>query len=215
MRAVTVQLVLTIVVIVTAFSVPGRAQDIGAAKFSRPALEAKIAYCKTCHGLSGQGYRGYLPMPRLAGQQPAYLENQLRAFIERRRTNPVMFNVAHVLSPTMVTALAMHFNELNPEPLGGAPRELIATGKAIYEDGLPEANVPACAACHGMEGKGESEIPRLAGQFFPYTIKVLTNWTKERGQGPTQDISALMKPTAHNLTRTQIETVAAYVSSLK
>ena len=38
-------------------------------------------------------------MPRLAGQQTEYIENQLNAFIERRRQNPVMFNVAHVLNP--------------------------------------------------------------------------------------------------------------------
>ncbi len=215
MRVISLQSALAVAVAATVFSTAGRAQDRGGAKFSRPDLEAKIVYCKTCHGLSGQGYRGYLPMPRLAGQQPAYLENQLRAFIERRRTNTVMFNVAHALSPTMVTALATHFEGLNPEPLGGAPREPVATGKTIYEDGLPESNVPACAACHGLEGKGEGEIPRLAGQFFPYTVKVLTNWTKERGQGPTQDISALMKPTAHNLTPTQIAAVAAYVSYLK
>ncbi len=214
MRVIGLQYALVVAVTASVFSAAGRAQDRGPVKFSRPALDAKIIYCKTCHGLSGQGYRGYLPMPRLAGQQPAYLENQLRAFIERRRTNPVMFNVAHVLSPSMLTALATHFKDLNPKPLGGAPRELAATGKAIYEDGLPESNVPACAACHGMEGKGEGEIPRLAGQLFPYTVKVLTNWTKERGQGPTQDISALMKPTAHNLTQTQIQAVAAYVSSL-
>src|SRR5471032_1011779 len=126
-------------------------------------LEAKLEYCKTCHGLSGQGYLGYFPMPRLAGQQPEYIEAQLRAFIERRRTNPIMFNVAHVLSPSMLTALATHFRGLNPKPFGGAPRGSIATGKKVYEEGLPEANVPACSACHGMEGKGHNEIPRLAG----------------------------------------------------
>ena len=42
-------------------------------------LVAKLEYCKTCHGLSGQGYLGYFPMPRLAGQQPEYIEAQLRA----------------------------------------------------------------------------------------------------------------------------------------
>ncbi len=215
MRVISLQSALVVAVTATVFSAAGRAQDRVTVNFSRSDLEAKIVYCKTCHGLSGQGYRGYLPMPRLAGQQPTYLENQLRAFIERRRTNPVMFNVAHALSPSMLTALAAYFKDLNPEPLGGAPRDFVATGKTIYEDGLPESNVPACAACHGMEGKGQGEIPRLAGQLFPYTVKVLTNWTKERGQGPTQDISALMKPTAHNLTQTQIEAVAAYTSALK
>ena len=58
-------------------------------------LQAKVAYCETCHGASGRGFRGYYPIPRLAGQQPEYFENQLRAFTERRRTNNIMFNVAH------------------------------------------------------------------------------------------------------------------------
>ncbi len=177
-------------------------------------VEAKIEYCMTCHGLSAQGYRGYFPMPRLAGQQPQYIENQLRAFIERRRTNPVMANVAHVLSPSMVSALANHFKNLDPKPIGGAPRGSSALGKQIFEEGLPESNVPACSACHGSEARGQNEIPRLAGQLYEYTVGQLTGWTKVRGQGSAVDTSAIMAPTAHNLTRSQIEAVAAYVSYL-
>jgi len=154
-------------------------------------------------------------MPRLAGQQPQYIENQLRAFIERRRTNPVMQNVAHVLSPSMVAALATHFKNLDPKPIGGAPRGSLALGKRIFEEGLPDANVPACAACHGSEGRGQNEIPRLAGQLYEYTVGQLTGWTKVRGQGSAVDTSAIMAPTAHNLTRAQIEAVAAYVSYLQ
>ena len=48
-------------------------------------------------------------MPRLAGQQPEYLEAQLKAFIERRRTNPIMRNVAHVLSPSMIYGARQSF----------------------------------------------------------------------------------------------------------
>ena len=178
-------------------------------------LEAKLEYCKTCHGLSGQGYLGYFPMPRLAGQQPEYIEAQLRAFIERRRSNPIMRNVAHVLSPSMVAALAHHFHNLNPPPFGGAPRGSIAAGKKIYEEGLPESNVPACSACHGAEGKGQNEIPRLAGQLYPYMVGQLSGWKQERGQGTAVDTSAIMAPTAHNMTRSQVEAVAAYVSYLQ
>ena len=178
-------------------------------------LEAKLLYCKTCHGLQAQGYRGYLPMPRLAGQQPQYLENQLRAFIERRRTNPVMANVAHVLTPSMVSGLAENFENLDPPPIGGAPRHSLALGKEIFENGLPESNVPACSACHGAEGKGQNEIPRLAGQLYEYTVAQLSGWSKVRGQGTAVDTSAIMAPTAHNLTHAQIEAVAAYVSTLR
>src|SRR5208283_1715041 len=182
----------------------------------RAEFEAKFTYCKTCHGVSGQGYRGAYPMPRLAGQQSEYLQNQLQAFIERRRTNQVMFNVAHVLNPSMLAGLAAHFKDLDPKPLGSAPKELLALGKTIYEQGLPEANVPACSSCHGPEAKGEGAFPRLAGQLNDYVFNKLVNWSKERGQDKSKpDTSTIMEPIAHGLTEQQVKAVAAYLSTLE
>src|SRR5271155_1749221 len=100
-----------------ALSVAGGAQSANAG--GREGIEGKIEYCKDCHGQSGQGYRGYFPIPRLAGQQTEYLKNQLQAFVEHRRTNNIMFNVAHTLSPAMIAALAADFRTLNPRPIGG------------------------------------------------------------------------------------------------
>jgi cytochrome c553 len=186
-----------------------------AANAARNDVQAKVAYCMDCHGPSAQGYRGYFPIPRLAGQQPEYLENQLRAFIERRRANSIMFSVAHVLSPSMISALAEHFRNLHPRPIGGGPRNLIDAGRRIFEDGVPDANVAACAACHGPGAVGNGQVPRLAGQLYPYLVKELTNWSKERGQNPSKpDTSLIMEPVAHSLTRSQVEAVAAYLSSL-
>jgi cytochrome c553 len=187
-----------------------------AAAVSNSAVEAKLAYCQDCHGPMGQGYRGFFPIPRLAGQQIEYLDNQLRAFVERRRPNSMMSNVAHVLSPDMIMALATKFRNFNPKPLGGGPKELVAKGERIFQDGVPEANVAACAACHGPKALGHEEIPRLAGQLYPYLIKELTNWSKERGQNPAKpDTSFIMAPVAHSLTRSQVDAVAAYLSDLK
>jgi cytochrome c553 len=192
------------------------AKDKESSATSAQELKAKTDYCKTCHGVSGQGFRGAFPMPRLAGQQPEYLKNQLSAFIERRRTNPVMFNVAHVLSPPMLTALSTYFRDLNPKPLGGAPKELAAAGKKIYDEGVASAEVPPCASCHGPDAKGADAFPRLAGQLHDYIFRKLTNWDKERGQDKAKpDNSAIMEPIAHNLTQAQIRAVAAYVSSLE
>jgi cytochrome c553 len=205
---------LLVAILAIVFVCTGRAQHAIAA--SSQDVQAKLSYCKDCHGPSAQGYRGYFPIPRLAGQQPAYLENQLRAFIERRRTNNIMFNVAHSLSPSMLAALAENFHALNPPPIGGAPRQFAATGRKIFQDGMPESNIAACAACHGPDATGVGQIPRLAGQLYPYVIKELTNWGKERGQNPARpDISAVMSPVAHSLNKQQIEAVAAYVSTLK
>jgi cytochrome c553 len=214
MRIIGLQSATQAVILAIVFSAASRAED--KATFSQQDLRAKLEYCKTCHGLSGQGFRGAFPMPRLAGQQPEYIENQLQAFIERRRTNPVMFNVAHALSPSMLTALATHFRDLNPKPVGGASRDLAAAGKRIYEEGVPSANVPACASCHGPDAKGRGAFPRLAGQLHDYVAKKLANWSKERGQDPARpDVSAIMEPIAHGLTEPQVAAVAAYLSYLE
>ena len=216
LRPVGWHLTLLLAVFAIAGLAIGRAGTAGAAGVSGSEVESKIGYCKDCHGPSAQGYRGFFPIPRLAGQQPEYLENQLRAFVEHRRTNNIMFNVAHSLSPAMIEALTANFRELNPGPLGGAPRQLVATGKKIFEDGVPEANVAACAACHGPDATGKGQIPRLAGQLYPYLINKLTNWDKERGQNPARpDISAVMSPVAHSLTKPQMEAVAAFLSYLR
>lgn len=201
--------------VLPAISAPAYAQGKAAPGVSAQVLKAKTDYCKTCHGIEGQGFRGSFPMPRLAGQQPEYIANQLQAFIERRRTNSVMFNVAHVLDPAMVKALSEYFKDLNPKPLGGAPKELVPEGREIYEQGIPSANVPPCASCHGPDGKGTDAFPRLAGQLHDYIFRKLINWEKERGQDQANpDTSAIMQPIAHDLTEAQIKAVAAYVSQL-
>jgi cytochrome c553 len=193
-----------------------QAQEKSKGDLSQAELKAKIDYCKTCHGLQGQGFRGSYPMPRLAGQQPEYLVNQLKAFIDRRRSNPVMFNVAHVLTPQMENALAEQFNRLDPKPLGGGPKENLAEGKKIYLEGIPKSEVPPCASCHGDDAKGRDAFPRLAGQLHDYVYKKLTNWDKERGQDKNNpDNSAIMQPIAHNLSEAQIRAVAGYLSTLE
>lgn len=196
-------------------SAQAHAEDEAAVPVSAQELKAKTDYCKTCHGIEGQGFRGSVPMPRLAGQQPEYLANQLQAFIERRRKNPVMFNVVRVLSASMLNALAGDFKDLNPQPLGGAPAELVPEGKTIYEEGLPGQNVPACASCHGTEAKGDGQFPRLAGQLYDYITRNLTNWESERGQDKAIDTSATMQAIARDLSEAQIKAVAAYVSQLE
>jgi cytochrome c553 len=202
-----------IAALAVACAAAARAQDKAV---SPQDLQAKIQYCKTCHGASGQGYRGAYPMPRLAGQQTEYLENQLKAFIERRRTNPVMFNVAHVLSPAMLAGLSKHFKDLNPKPLGGAPRDQVAAGKKIYDEGVPGTDVPPCASCHGPDAKGDGAFPRLAGQLNDYLTRKLVNWSKERGQDPAKpDTSAIMEPIAHGLSPAQVAAVSAYLSDLE
>lgn len=219
MKFTRLQSVLRIAILAVAFSTAARASDDKvAAAVSKHDLQAKVDYCETCHGLSAKGFIGYYPVPRLAGQQVEYIENELKGFVGRKRANTetpsktnIMFNVGHVLSPAMINALATYFHDLNPRPVGGAPKEIVAAGKKIFEDGVSSADVPACGACHGADAKGNGAIPRLAGQLYPYVVTQLTGWAKER----TEENSNIMAPIAHGLTDSQINAVAAYVSTLE
>lgn len=218
MRRVGLRLFLQAAILAIVFSAAARVDGADAAGVSQQDVRAKIDYCEVCHGLSGRGFVGYYPVPRLAGQQVEYIENELRGFVDRKRANTatpartnIMFNVGHVLSPAMIKALATNFHDLNPKPIGGAPKGIVAAGKKIFEEGIPSANVPPCASCHGPEAKGNGPIPRLAGQLYPYIVTQLTSWGKERAETN----SNIMAPIAHGLTESQIDAVAAYVSYLE
>ena len=209
MKAVRSRMALTLALAVCLAAAAGDAQAADKDVHAKTGgIEAKFEYCTTCHGLSAQGFRGFYAMPRLAGQQLQYLENQLRAFLERRRVNPVMANVAHGITPDMIPALASRMSTLNPPPVGGAPAGDVALGREIFAHGLPDQNVPACSACHGPDAKGQRDIPRLAGQLYWYMVGTLSIWNSERGQGGRQDISWIMRPTVANLTTNQVEALA-------
>jgi cytochrome c553 len=201
------------------FSTKSFAAGANTEAISKHDLQAKTQFCQDCHGMSGQGLSGgYLPIPRIAGQTPNYIEKQLRAFSEsmRDKNSSVGMTTSHDVIPAMRPPLAAYFSNLNPDPIGDGPRDLVATGKTIYEEGVPEANVPACSGCHGPEAKGKNEIPRLAGQLNSYTVKELADWSKKRGQNPLNEgVAAAMKQVAQNLSESQIAALASYLSNLK
>jgi cytochrome c553 len=207
-------------VLAVAFSTGTEAADMGGKAGPKGAIKAKIQYCTECHGQSGRGYRAYYPIPRLAGQQVQYLENQFTALAGHNRDNPVakrfMVPVAERLTPGMRTAIAEYFSALKAPPAGGGPKNLVAQGKQIFNDGLPNENVPACAACHGSNGEGSDLVPRVAGQMYAYTVEQLNGWGKGyRSKDPVSPENPnTMQAIATSMTKEQIAAVAAYLSRL-
>ena len=70
-----------------------------------------VAACSSCHGADAQGSD---TLPRLAGQHAQYLENQLRQFDRRERTNDnaVMHGIASRLSELELRAVAAYLSGL-------------------------------------------------------------------------------------------------------
>jgi cytochrome c553 len=80
----------------------------------------------------------------------------------------------------------------------------------LASQGLPEAGVPPCAACHGAKGEGlESQgAPRLAGLNAGYIGAQLDAFRSGRRK------YAMMNAVAHGLSPDQSAALAAYYASL-
>jgi cytochrome c553 len=174
-------------------------------------VEAKIAYCKKCHQANGQGLAAAYSVPRLAGQTVPYLEAKFGIISEHKRDNPTaeqfMVPVLGSVDPAIRKAVAEYFHGLNPPPAGGGKPELVSEGQKIYEAGV---SGQTCTSCHGADGKGADLTPRVAGQIYPYLVKVLTNWNIIN-----REQEGVKAPTPHQLTDVQIAAVASYLSNLK
>lgn len=168
--------------------------------------------CTWCHGPSAQGYA---PAPRLAGQRRLYLENQLRGFAEQKRNNPFselyMWHAAANLGPQGARYLADYFSSLQPKAAGDGKKQLVATGRTIFQEGLPGSNIVACIACHGPRAQGVRQIPRLGGLAYSYLQRRLQQWH----DGYDHHAGHPMPDVTRRLSRHQIKALASYLSFIK
>ncbi len=173
---------------------------------------ASVGNCTWCHGTSGQGY---MVAPRLAGQRPQYIESQIQSFREHTRDNPFsrqyMWGAVAALGPQAARDLAAYFATIAPKPANDGDRNLAARGRTIYLEGIPEANIASCYACHGPNAEGVRDIPRLGGLAYFYLKERLVQW----GQGYHSGPASPMPLVARQLGPNEIEALASYLSFVK
>jgi cytochrome c553 len=165
--------------------------------------------CVSCHGLGG---RSSIPtFPRLAGQTPAYIEAQLKAFRDQTRGDPdaiaYMWGMASQLSDGTIAALADYYSQQRPATGASGNAAAIAAGREIYEKGIPAQQIPACETCHGKGAVGMGAFPRLAGQHAPYLFKQMLVIQNVLRSAP------VMHGIVKDLTAAQMQSVAAYLES--
>jgi cytochrome c553 len=175
-------------------------------------IEASIRNCTWCHGTGAQGYT---VAPRLAGQRALYIETQLRGYAAHFRDNPLskqyMWGAAANLRTDTVRDLADYLASLPPKSAHDGRRALAEKGQSIYLEGIPEANIVACLACHGPGGQGVREIPRLGGLSYFYLKRRLEEW----GQGYHSAPESPMPLVASTLGSGEVEALASYLSFVK
>jgi cytochrome c553 len=88
-----------------------RAQGAGGRELT-VGKHSMVEACAPCHGADGLAHDA--EVPNLAGQNAAYLYNQLRAFRSGRRPHKEMLYMSRKLSDEDLRALAQYFSLLSP-----------------------------------------------------------------------------------------------------
>jgi len=155
-----------------------------------------LAYtCQGCHGIPN--YKNATPtysVPKLGGQQAAYLVAALKAYASGDRAHPTMYAHAASNSEQDRADMAAFF-------AGKGPRKTPVVGKA-------PAAAAVCAACHGADGQPVSpEYPNLAGQHADYLIQALRDYKSGKRK------NAIMAGIVGALADKDIPAIAAFYAS--
>ena len=122
-----------------------------------------------------------------------------------------MWSASANLHTDTVRDLAEYFASLPPKTAHDGYWGLAERGQAIYLQGIPEANIVACLACHGPAGQGVREIPRLGGMSYFYLKRRLEEW----GQGYHSAPESPMPLVASTLGPDDIEALASSLSFVR
>ncbi len=166
--------------------------------------------CSNCHGIDGNSVSPNFP--RLAGQMPDYLVEQLENFRSHHRSDPAgyeyMWGISRYLTDEQIKGLAEYFSRQTPKPNPPIDSAQLVAGKTIFENGIPDKETAPCMACHGPKAQGIATFPRLANQHMDYVIKQLHVFQETEGRPGTP-----MKQITHFLTDEEMHQVARYLQS--
>ena len=174
--------------------------------------QAKAAVCGACHGMDGNSADAQYP--KLAGQSEQYIVRQLTDFKSGKRQNPIMMGMAAPLSEQDMHDLGAYFATQKPLP-GVADQALVEHGETLYRQGDSSRDIPACMACHSIDGSGNpgAMYPHLAGQHAQYVEATLKAWHDGTTWG--DDAHAKIMPSiAAKLDSKDIAALASYIEGL-
>jgi cytochrome c553 len=180
----------------------------------------KAATCSACHGPNGNSTTAQ--WPKIAGQNAVYLAEQLQLFKAGVRVNPDMAKIVNVLSDKDMDNVAAYFQAQTP--VGGEASPTVwEAGEHLYRFGDPSRDIPACTACHGPVGRGNTlaDYPALRAQFADYVAKQLNDFASGTRYGgakagaPTSRNGYMMATIAKRLNSDDIKDVAAFIQGMR
>ncbi|WP_137733796.1 c-type cytochrome [Pseudaquabacterium pictum] len=129
--------------------------------------ERYAAQCAACHG--AQGVSTLAQTPSLAGQPSFYAITQLFLFRDGRRDSGPMTAIAKTMSDDDLRGFADAIGKLPPAP----PAATSPPDAQRLARGAAAAQRLHCLGCHGSQGEGARQVPRVAGQREDYLLLAL------------------------------------------
>ncbi|MHA6205027.1 c-type cytochrome [Dyella soli] len=172
----------------------------------------KAAVCGACHGMDGNSSDPQYP--KLAGQHESYIVRQLTSFKSSKRQNPIMLGMASPLSEQDMRDIGAYFASKSSLP-GVADAALVEQGQKLYREGDTTRGIPACMACHSIDGRGNpgAMYPQLTSQHAQYIEATLKAWHDGSSWG--DDAHAQIMPgIAKKLDAKDIAALASYIEGL-
>ncbi|MHC1480852.1 c-type cytochrome [Frateuria aurantia] len=176
--------------------------------------KTRVAVCSACHGLDGQATTPIYPS--LAGQHETYIVDQLKNFKLGHRVNPIMLAMSQTLSDQDMHDIGAYYAAQPPHAAAASPLPSdLAAGAQLYRGGDRSRRIPACAACHGPDGRGNpaSGFPLLQGQSAVYLVARLSALQQAR-LPPGHPRADIMPTVARQLTAADIQALADYLQQL-
>jgi cytochrome c553 len=172
--------------------------------------KTKSVVCAACHGADGNSVNTL--WPKLAGQHPEYIVQQLGDFKSGKRSDPLMSPQAAALSERDMDDLAAFFSS-QAKKGGTSAADQVELGEKLFRAGNTNSGVPACMACHGPAGSGnpQAKFPAVSGQHADYLVKALKDF---RSGTRTNDASKMMQGVAAAMTDQEITAVSQYIQGL-
>ncbi len=173
----------------------------------------RVPSCQTCHGKDGLQRRNQnVPIPRLAGLSAGYVAEQILAYKDRRRgVGSQMTDIAAGMSWSAIGSAALYIGTLHEPPFNAAAAASgPAPARQLDRLGDNARALPACANCHGPEGRGGiALIPPIAGLAPEFTSGQLGAW--KYAQHPA---GGVMESISKRLTDQEINDLATYYSQI-
>jgi cytochrome c553 len=182
----------------------------------------KVLACQACHGLNGNSTTPELG-PSLAGQNAAYMVEQLKLFRAQHRSNAIMAAQAQALTEDQdIYDIAAYYASQTPVGLEADPSYWKA-GEALYRGGDATRGIPACKACHGPVGRGNSGAgyPAVRAQHAPYTLLQLQQYAGAQryvdpeGKPQKARNSHMMVTISKRLTQEDMRNLASYIQGMR